>query len=171
MLSTVTERGSFPKFEEKGPYREPGQRPLAQEPGPPRRVAPKPAPTRKSFTPATTLPQVNVGREEREFWKRHSFARRHPRLVALLVAAVGALATWHSLSVLAGGGVYRLMGTLGSPAMFLGGLWALLFGVPEDEDGRPTAWWFNGMVLCVLFGCGLGVWLLYHLMYATTVRF
>jgi hypothetical protein len=158
----------FPKPCPREPYRAPAQRPVLPEetvPKPRRRTsAPAPEPNREP------VPRIaDVRREEREFWKRQSLVAQYPRPFALGVTLLGAFGTWSLLGVLAHGGRYQMVATLFMPVLFFGGLWPLLWGVPEEEDGTAPGWWVAGYGASVLCGFAIGVWLLWRLADATTI--
>jgi hypothetical protein len=159
----------FPKPRPREPYRSSGDRPVIPEtpPAPRKKLAAPEPPTRPPAAPVPSLAEIR--REERVFWRRNSLLAQYPRPFALAVTILGALATWAIIDVLAHGGAYGMLRTLFSPAIFFAGLWPLLWGAPEEEDGTAPGWWTVGYVGSVACGLCVGIWLLWRLMQATTM--
>lgn len=119
---------------------------------PPEELYSDPGSAHRKSTPAT-----RHGETEHTFWTRHSFARRHPRLLGALITLPGGLLSAQSVSVALHGGVYSSRASLLGPVALAAGLWLLAAGYPLSPDGHPPSWWVFGYVATIAVGVVLGI--------------
>jgi hypothetical protein len=171
--TTVSKEPYFPVLSGPRPesYRAPAaQAPAVEPPRPARVVVTRPDPVVESSPAAPPGPRddalaiararaIGMAARQPTYWERHRLFVRYPRAFGAALTVLSGYLTYSALDTLENGGWYsRRVAT--TPAVLLFGLWALAFGFPLNDEGKPPMWWSTGAIVATLVGFGFGLALL-----------